>query len=325
MKVKLFTHTDLDGIGCAILAINAFEKENVDIEYCNYDDINQKVSDFLLTRKFEDYNNVFITDISVNEGTANLIEEISSSNPKYTWMFNLLDHHDTSSWLNKYEWADVNSKIPSDEYTTFYNMGSKSCGTMMFYQWLLECFRNDDEKWYIDSDNVHKLVEHIRQYDTWEWQDVYKSEKPKQLNDLFYIYGKEEFIKRMLLYIGSDNALFSDTDTILLKLNQEKIDKYIESKQKQLMIKEVLGYKAGVIFAEQYHSEVGNVLATNNPGLDFIVLINTSYSVSYRSVKDGIDLGKDVAKVFGGGGHPKAAGSQISDEIKQKMIELILQ
>ena len=40
MKIKLFTHTDLDGVGCAILAKLAFE--NVDIEYCNYDDINQK-------------------------------------------------------------------------------------------------------------------------------------------------------------------------------------------------------------------------------------------------------------------------------------------
>lgn len=32
MKYKLFTHTDLDGVGCAILAYLAFGRENVDVE-----------------------------------------------------------------------------------------------------------------------------------------------------------------------------------------------------------------------------------------------------------------------------------------------------
>lgn len=40
MQYKLFTHTDLDGVGCAILAYLAFGRENVDVEYCNYNDVN---------------------------------------------------------------------------------------------------------------------------------------------------------------------------------------------------------------------------------------------------------------------------------------------
>jgi oligoribonuclease NrnB/cAMP/cGMP phosphodiesterase (DHH superfamily) len=47
MNIKLFTHTDLDGVGCAILAYLAFGKENVAVEYCNYDDIDLRVSQFL--------------------------------------------------------------------------------------------------------------------------------------------------------------------------------------------------------------------------------------------------------------------------------------
>jgi oligoribonuclease NrnB/cAMP/cGMP phosphodiesterase (DHH superfamily) len=35
MKIKLFTHTDLDGVGCAVAANVMFEGE-VDIEYCNF-------------------------------------------------------------------------------------------------------------------------------------------------------------------------------------------------------------------------------------------------------------------------------------------------
>ena len=43
-KNKLFTHCDLDGIGCAILAYFAFGRDNVDVEYCNYDDVGWKDS-----------------------------------------------------------------------------------------------------------------------------------------------------------------------------------------------------------------------------------------------------------------------------------------
>lgn len=41
-KMKLFTHTDLDGIGCAILFKHMCAKlhSGLDIEYCGYDTIN---------------------------------------------------------------------------------------------------------------------------------------------------------------------------------------------------------------------------------------------------------------------------------------------
>ena len=58
-----------------------------------------------------------------------------------------------------------------------------------------------------------------------------------------------------------------------------------------------------------YTSELGNTLVKRHPELDFIVMIDMGEkSVSYRSVKDNIDLGKNVAAKFGGVGHPKAAG-----------------
>ena len=58
-RIKLFTHTDLDGIGCGILAKYIY-KGNVDIEYCNYDDVNTKVGEFLLGSSKHEYENIFI-------------------------------------------------------------------------------------------------------------------------------------------------------------------------------------------------------------------------------------------------------------------------
>lgn len=50
MRIKLFTHTDLDGVGCAVLAYLAFGYENVDVEFCSYDNVNQKVLKFIMSR-----------------------------------------------------------------------------------------------------------------------------------------------------------------------------------------------------------------------------------------------------------------------------------
>ena len=44
--VRLFSHSDLDGIGCGILAKLAFGKDNVEISYCDYDNIDSTVKEY---------------------------------------------------------------------------------------------------------------------------------------------------------------------------------------------------------------------------------------------------------------------------------------
>ena len=66
----------------------------------------------------------------------------------------------------------------------------------------------------------------------------------------------------------------------------------------------------GVVFADKYISELGNELCKLNRELDYIAIVNMSTrSVSYRTIKDDVDMGM-IAKKYGGGGHPKAAGSK---------------
>lgn len=312
MKVKLFTHTDFDGVGCAILGKLAF-KDNIDIEYCNYDDVNEKIKDFIISKQYQNYGFVYITDISINEEVAELIDNTFPDTFKEGFclgeMFQLLDHHDTALWLNKYFWASV--KINDEE------LGEPTSGTKLFYDFLLQ------EEDLVDSDVVSKFVNIVRKYDTWLWKNKYNDIIPKQWNDLFYILGRDRFIGETLFKLNARNFSFNCTNSLLLKLEQEKIDKYIESKYKNIMFKEVKGYIAGVVFAEQYHSELGNRLSEKHHGLDFIIIINMDKSVSYRTVKDYIHLGNDIAKVYGGGGHPMAAGSPISDGIRESVLEMI--
>ena len=117
---------------------------------------------------------------------------------------------------------------------------------------------------------------------------------------------------------------FDTEDLTLLEFNQKTIDDYIEYKDSHMMKYEICGRTCGVVFAERNFSELGNTLCTMHPEIDFVAMIDmTNKTISYRTVKDDINLGEDIATLFGGGGHPKAAGSRLSDEYLDKVIKEI--
>jgi oligoribonuclease NrnB/cAMP/cGMP phosphodiesterase (DHH superfamily) len=303
MRVKLFTHTDLDGIGCAVLGKLAFK--NIDISYVDYNNVNDIVLEFINNKEYDNYDHIYITDISINEDVSKIIHNTNPLNE----MFTILDHHPTAEWLNKYWWAKVN--VIENE------LQEKTSGTYMFYKELVAL--GFLEK----SESIRIFTDTVRKYDTWLWKEKYNDDFPKKLNDLFYILGRERFLINIENKIKNDGVLLNSDDLLLLELEQEKIDRYIESKNKNLLKRQINGYLAGVVFAEQFHSELGNRLCELNPDIDFVVIVNIDKSVSYRGIKNDIDLGKDVAKFYGGGGHPKASGSPINDEIRSRLLDLI--
>lgn len=310
MKIKLFTHSDLDGIGCGIIGKYTYG-DNIDVEYVDYHNVNEIVESFYSGSQKFNYNKIFITDISVNEGVAIVIESYKDLVSTV-----LLDHHDTALWLNKYDWADVRTEeqLLNGEYVQ-----DKTSGAYMFYRYLVEIGKLG----FLESNTVQKFADIVRKYDTWQWKNKYNDTEPKEWNDLFYILGKERFINQVLDKIAKDKLYFSETDEMMLELEQLKINRYIDSKLATMREMNILGYKTGLVFGEQYHSELGNVLSTNNPHLDFITIVNIDKSVSYRTVKNNIHLGRDVAKHFAGGGHAQAAGSPIPDSLKDYLIKML--
>lgn len=290
MRVKLFTHNDFDGIGCGILATLAFEK--VDIEYCTYSDINEKVSIFIEKNEFKNYDQVYITDMSVILELAERIEVISQN-------ITLIDHHPTALHLKRFSWCRVSIE----------NEKGKCCGTSLFYEHL---------KGILDKENITEFVETVRQYDTWEWLTIYNNEVPKKWNDLLYIYGIKRFTEKLITILNNANDFnFDKTDLLLLDIEEDKKKIYFKKKNKEMIEMNIKDYCVGIVFAEQYISELGNRLAEINGNLDFVILIGSG-TISYRGVKD-IDLGQ-FAKLFGGEGHPKASGSQIDKKIQIEYI-----
>lgn len=297
--IKLFTHTDLDGVGCAVLAKFAFGND-VDIEYCNYDDIDSKVKEYFNSGLEYDCH---ITDISINEELAH---KISESEKTYC----LLDHHATALNLNKFDWCTV--KVENED-------GIKTSGTEMYYNYLISNgFLNE-------YDVLDRFSELVRNYDTWRWSTLGDDGIIcKKVNDLFYLYGRDKFIDWCLAELHFDTfPKLYDSDKLVLEIEQNNIDNYINKKNEQMLIIPLCGMTCGVVFAEKYFSELGNKLCQMHPEIDFVAMIDMSGTVSYRTVKNDIDLGKDVAKLFGGGGHAKAAGSRFVNGVQFDVINKI--
>lgn len=299
--IKLFTHTDLDGVSCEILGKIAFG-EDIDVVRCGYGNIDDKVEEFI--NSDEEYDKLFITDISVKKELADALNNVSDK-------VILLDHHKTALWLNEYPFALVQVE---DESV------GKMCGAYLFYEYLKKNHKEFD-----DTPALKLFIDYVRMYDTWEWKEKYDNIIPKRLNDLMYIDGPNEFIDKMVYRLGNNLFILDDTDLMKLQIEQTYINSYIAQKNETLMINDDLfpEYTVGITFADKYISELGNKLCELHPELDFVVLINMStLTVSYRTVKDDLDL-SDIAKRFGGGGHPKASGSRFDTSIVNDMLNNI--
>jgi uncharacterized protein len=303
MKVKLFTHTDLDGVGCAIIAFLSFGKGNVDVEYCNYHDINDAVVNYFSTNDGVLHDRIFITDISVNKKVADILDQYYQNGVN----IRLFDHHDTAMWLNDYHWAYVLDRHHLDK--------KKASGTSLFYQYLL----SKDPNLEVADD----FVELVRLYDTWEWTIV-KDERPNDLNSLLTIYGRGRFVNQMIQRFKSLSFgkpfYFTEQDSLLLQLHKEKIQNYVKHKEKSMHVLDIFDYKAGVVFAEQFINDVAHHLHDLHPELDFIAVVNPYYeSISFRTNREDIDVSK-IASELGGGGKPQTAGAELSKEDIESLL-----
>lgn len=183
-KNMVFSHTDLDGIGCAILAYLAFGRDNVEVEYCNYDDVNGKIREFYLCGNPEEYDAIYITDISVYEEVAEEIDSLVKAGQKWR----LFDHHATALWLNTYEWCEVLVCAPTDSYF-------KTSGTELFAMHLFEnkLFDHYNTK---RIANIERFVQIVRDYDTWRWKELGEEGIVcKQVNDLFLYLWERGFYR----------------------------------------------------------------------------------------------------------------------------------
>ncbi|WP_040208713.1 DHH family phosphoesterase [Neobacillus jeddahensis] len=298
--VKIFTDIDLDGLGCGLIAKIAFgEKANV--FYSSYRNLNQRVDSFI-SHPGNNHEDVYITDLAVNE----VIEKKLEERFQHGRHIQMIDHHVTAMHFNQYKWGKV---LPE------YENGKKTCATSLFYDFLIEQEMMDR------NHALEEFIELVRQYDTWEW-DENNNVAAKRLNDLFYIMNREQFEEEMLkrLTENKDSFRLTDTENMILDIEEQKINRYIHSKSRQIVQTIVDDYFVGIVHAEQYLSELGNALNNIYPHLDMIVLMNVSgKKMGFRTIHEEVNVA-EFAQKYGGGGHPKASGSEMTKEAFETFI-----
>ncbi|MFJ8516413.1 DHH family phosphoesterase [Lysinibacillus xylanilyticus] len=295
---KLLSHNDLDGIGCGILAKLAFQ-EQVKVKYNSISSLDREIEYFL--DNYERDTFLFITDLSPNEENEKRLNDyyIATGNVQ------LLDHHKTAFYLNEYEWGKV---LTEDEN------GYLTSATSLFYQYLVT-------HGFLEQTNaITEFVELVRQYDTWEWEKN-DNQQARRLNTLFFLVSIEEFEEKMLERLKiSEHFYFDEFEKKILTMEEEKIERYIRRKKRELVQTSIGDFFTGVVYAESYHSELGNELGKENVHLDFIAILNMGGKrISFRTIHDHIDVSA-IATQFGGGGHQKAAGCSLTDEAYEQYV-----
>lgn len=304
MKILLISHiADLDGVMPVVLTDLVFE--DYDYKLLDIKDVDNYILDGLKKSLFDNYDKVIMTDLCVSEEVANKIDSID-----FKKKFLVLDHHIGNIELNKYSFITVIDEVN----------GIKESGTSLYYKYLLENFCND----LIKRNSVAYMVSLVRLGDTWQWKN-FNVEEARDISTILSYYGNDRFINNYTNFLRKNREFyFNEAEKVLIESDKNMRHDYIERAKENMIIRNIKGYKVGIVFAELYRSELGNTLAEYFiDSVDLIMIINMNRTFSFRCVKDNVDV-CEFAKLFGGKGHKKAAGAPLPENLKEDTIDYIL-
>lgn len=320
MEVFHLSHTDLDGYGCQYLSSNFFD--NITYSNSNYGaEIGAKLNNIF--KQIEDSKNsdflVLISDLNLSLNEANLLTKRVEKSTKSVEIL-LLDHHGSGE-----ECAKIHS---------WYRLDTNRCASKIVWEYLNENYNIRDTK---RKDTLQKLVDSINSYDIWresEYGFEFGKVCAKALNDArelnrfmfdnqsrefrFYILNRAlEFIDKSHGHIELDSSVYAikksylltnQKDNTLENLTSNYLISLLEQIKDEITIyynghKGILTYSIGSI------SVLANGFLKNNSEFDFFMDISPKGALSIRA-SGAIDVAYMSRELFGGGGHPNAAGGK---------------
>lgn len=299
-KIGLITHiADPDGAFPIILAKLVFD--DIDVFSVEVSDVDKTLEN--LIEKQEDYEQIYIVDVNMSKEMAENIDKDVQLREKVF----VFDHHVSNLSLNQYSFIQV-----VDERD-----GHKECGTSLFYAYLKETYPKE----VLYKQALCTMIEYVRENDTFDFVDSNK-EMAIAFRSLYDIYGRERYIEHYYQYIlKNDTFFFTETEKLLITLDQEKTIRYVEEKLEHVKFATIEGIRVGVVFAEQNRSVLGHAMA-EKLDIDIAIVINVDRSISYRADKEEVDV-TPLARLYGGGGHKHAGGSPLPKDLQEKIVSYI--
>lgn len=297
MRSLLYTHTDLDGCGSAVLStLLSTLEDSWDVTFLDNAQVDGAVEILPTSALYEHYDRIVFADLPVTMATAEKLSHINL----FTEVC-LLDHHQTTLPVqDKYpEWAKV---VVEDNNVL-------QCGTSLFYATFCDSIR---------SQIVELFVEAVRAWDTWTWQsDGNQFSENLQLLQVNSASNKA-FAEKIAENLRNGEMI---TDSNYVIINHAKMQeyKYLQSMKDKWFEFDYAGMKFAAVVAGQYSSKLGNLISKEHPEYVGVVML-TEYGLSFRTTRTDVDMGT-LAKSLGGGGHKQAAGASFNKKTKKLIIE----
>lgn len=316
VMINHFTHTDLDGVGCAVLT-HLFAKQNdagIVVEYCDRGknmNINDRVNRLLDTIdmvkstriSLPEKRYIIISDISIDDKTAARLNSYRSEDIDIL----MVDHHPPEKFVDLCPWAKV-------------DVSPDTCSTELLYDRLQYYFYQHRlmGNWAQDV-----FVEDVRKYDTWTFQE---GDNAYLLNVLLGCMSQDAFQSIVTSWLIERKAFivpYTPYAEIVEHVSKER-KAYCRRKLSSVQRISWRGYLIGVVFGEKCISQLADTILDSYPDIDICAVIVMPGSVSLRTRRSDICLG-EIAAHMGGGGHQKAAAYLINkpnEDMIRKIMKL---
>lgn len=312
--INVFTHNDLDGVACAVLAELYAKQKNASITvvYCTPSTVNQELKELesvIWTAQNMDtplpaVREVFVLDLALDGHGADTMEWFLHNG----CIVRHVDHHPMKTTY-KHPWMTITSS-PS------------ICTCDMFISHLLNFH-------YATFDpGVNDFVSRVSIWDAHRFPPN-EQEKYEDLNLVLKLLGPKDaqvFFTGAL--IEEPNQPIKIKDTYLgpaVEALGKREKEYCALHARNTLTFYHKGCHIEAVFADQFISEIADFVLDHHPDADICAVIQMPFCVSLRTRRTGINLYKMFAKPRGGHGNARAAAFPIKHHITAQLFSPIME
>lgn len=300
--IKLISHNDLDGFGAPLLlkALQPylFSKVTFDLTTCSAGRLDEELAHFFRQPDIQKYTDIYIMDMTPDsEYSFQQLEEHFANH----WL--IFDHHESEEQLRQ-QYA-TNCIVPT-------NPAINPSAVSLVWDWVKQQVNFTNVP--IDRQNeLQEIVELIRAYDTWDWQNDPNMDHDErvaadELNQLFWFYplSQSETFVENVYQIGWSK--YRNQNTLLINTLNGRRQRYLNKHLKNVVEVTIDNHSFGIVYASDYKSEIAHALLQRHDVEAALVI--DAFSVSLRS-NGKLDVAEFASKYFNGGGHADSAGGTL--------------
>jgi uncharacterized protein len=231
----------------------------------------------------EDYDNVFVVDFTFSSEEMN---QLKNTNKRFVW----IDHHISAMQNVQGEFEGVRRE------------GTSACKLCWEY--------------FFPNESTPQIIDFINGLDIWDFSKKGTKEFISFLESELELENEVKQILEMMNNFGDEE--YSQAISLGTQINKFK-EKITAKQEIRGVKKDFQGFKAKVFFSNSNNSHLGNEALMKNTDIDIAVMIDfviinneAKYKYSLRSRE--VDVA-ELAKRFGGGGHPRAAGFESDEQL----------